>query len=473
LTVDREEVSLIGYNVAARKDRSDGRIGGGVIVFVRDDLRCVAQLDVATVAERVWLTVHTDHGPFLLGLWYRPPDSGADSIISLATEHDVLSQDAFGTILVGDMNVHQKSWLTFSNADTVEGKLLQNVSLDRGWREFVRKPTRDDHLLDLVLSDLAQGVSTKVLPKIADHNVVIVSVNFTVPQTAIVERGMWHFKSADWIGLNKAFGAVKWKDVLDWSSPAVVVESLNAVILKLSKRFIKFKVSTVQKRTHEYLNEKCLEAIQKKVDAAGTQNEANEAQKCSEVLLSAFRGWQDKMRKVLEALPKGSKKWWTLTKTLMDRKTQCSSIPPLKKGKEYILDPKGKAELFAETWKAKCVLPDSVSEVIEDHHFVPPAGIPTLGEFLPLRMRTAVKVLAGLDESKATGPDGIPSIILKRCARTLCLPIILLARLIIDTSEWPWQWHWLAPVYKKKSVSNPGNYRGVHLTAHLGKSVER
>ena len=61
------------------------------------------------------------------------------------------------------------------------------------------------------------------------------------------------------------------------------------------------------------------------------------------------------MRKVLEALPKGSKKWWRLTKTLMDRKTQCSSIPPLKRGKEYILDPKGKAELFAETWKAKCV----------------------------------------------------------------------------------------------------------------------
>ena len=33
--------------------------------------------------------------------------------------------------------------------------------------------------------------------------------------------------------------------------------------------------------------------------------------------------------------------------------------------------------------------------------------------------------------------------------------------------------HWLAPLFKKKSVYNPGNYRGIHLTAQLSKVVER
>ena len=88
-------------------------MGGGVILFVRDDLRCVAQIEVNTSAERVWVSVHTDQGAILVGLWYRPPrsDSGMESIVSLVEEHRVLSQGVFGTMLVGDMNVHEKSWL--------------------------------------------------------------------------------------------------------------------------------------------------------------------------------------------------------------------------------------------------------------------------------------------------------------------------------------------------------------------------
>ena len=33
--------------------------------------------------------------------------------------------------------------------------------------------------------------------------------------------------------------------------------------------------------------------------------------------------------------------------------------------------------------------------------------------------------------------------------------------------------HWILPLYKKKSPWDPGNYRGVHLTSQVGKTVER
>ena len=33
--------------------------------------------------------------------------------------------------------------------------------------------------------------------------------------------------------------------------------------------------------------------------------------------------------------------------------------------------------------------------------------------------------------------------------------------------------HWIFPLYKKKAVSNPNNYRGIHLTPVLSKVVER
>ena len=40
---------------------------------------------------------------------------------------------------------------------------------------------------------------------------------------------------------------------------------------------------------------------------------------------------------------------------------------------------------------------------------------------------------------------------------------------------WPmcWRVHWIIPIYKRKAVSDPSNYRGVHLTTLLSKVAER
>ena len=46
---------------------------------------------------------------------------------------------------------------------------------------------------------------------------------------------------------------------------------------------------------------------------------------------------------------------------------------------------------------------------------------------------------------------------------------------ILDTGAWPESWivHWIVPLYKRKSVFDPVNYRGIHLTCQLSKVVER
>ena len=67
-----ENVALEGYVVVGRRDRDDGRICGGVIAFARRDVAAnVAHLHRSVEAERFWLVIHTDQGPYLLGVWYR------------------------------------------------------------------------------------------------------------------------------------------------------------------------------------------------------------------------------------------------------------------------------------------------------------------------------------------------------------------------------------------------------------------
>ena len=90
----------------------------------------------------------------------------------------------------------------------------------------------------------------------------------------------------------------------------------------------------------------------------------------------------------------------------------------------------------------------------------------------PLAARDIMK---SLREDSATGPDLVPTRIIKHCADSLAIPVYLLAMTILRTGRWPelYTLHWLACLHKKKCVSDPKNYRGVHMTAQLAKVLER
>ena len=98
-----------------------------------------------------------------------------------------------------------------------------------------------------------------------------------------------------------------------------------------------------------------------------------------------------------------------------------------------------------------------------------------LEEIVVLRSRRALKLLASLDESKATGPDHIPASILKRIAKEICVPFTILCRRLLQEACWPqiWRLHVICPLYKRGSAFMSGNYRGIHLTAILAKTAER
>ena len=66
LTRAVEEVELEGYALVARRDRR-GQWGGGVLIFVRAEVQAhVTLVEVSDVAERVWVMVHTNQGPYLV-----------------------------------------------------------------------------------------------------------------------------------------------------------------------------------------------------------------------------------------------------------------------------------------------------------------------------------------------------------------------------------------------------------------------
>ena len=144
------EVVIEGYACVARRDRRDGRRGGGVAVYaLREVSQQVTLLAESVAAERLWLMLHLHQGPHLLCAWYSPPGE-RDSIHTLQQEWEEHKDHALGSIVVGDLNVHQANWLRHSSRNSPEGAELHQICCDMGMKQVVETPTRSDYLLDLV-----------------------------------------------------------------------------------------------------------------------------------------------------------------------------------------------------------------------------------------------------------------------------------------------------------------------------------
>ena len=340
-------------------------------LFVRVDCAAtVVLLEHSETHDRSWHLVHTTLGPLLLCVWYRPPRQGeTHSVETLEAEWLRHCDQAVGTVIAGDLNVHSQRWLTHSAAETTpEGTALCSFCDAYGFEEKVQKPTRGKHLLDLVLTDLDKEVESEVLPKLADHALVLVKVQAPVPKTVEVERECWLFEKGDWKALDKELRNTNWNTVLferdtvagTFTSKEVdqATARFTEHLLHTLRKHVPVQKKTLSKSTHPWIDEHCYQLVAEKRAAEGTEEYADKLKKCSEGLLEAYKKWVVRTREKLLELPKASKRWWKLARSLAQRTEKNSSIPPLRRTDgTWATGAEEKAELFLETFCSKYKLP--------------------------------------------------------------------------------------------------------------------
>ena len=467
-----EDITLESYELVARRDRDDGRKCGGVAVFVHESVKSrVTLLSKSATSERVWLVLHADVGPFLIGVWYRPPEPGETGTIkSLEDEWGMHSKESLGTILVGDMNVHHRSWLRHSSRNSVEGEALRTFCDSVGLRQIVKVPTRGEHLLDLLITDLDE-TKCKVIPKIADHSGLLATLPLPVPKSEILTRTVWQFRDADWDGLKGALTEQSWT-WLEHVDAHEGAQRLTELILGHARRYIPQRCVKERKTTHPWVNDRVIELVRLKREAEGSEHEAVCRDRCSAGILEEYGKYVIRERAALKDMPQCSKPWWSKSRRLMQKKGIVSSIPALRDSGKWVLDACAKADLFVATLSGKYTLAAAEVNAYTD---LEPSMFKEQAVLADVTEKGAEEVLSRLREDSGTGPDCLPARILKYCAKELAKPVQLLTLLIIATGAWPEMWlqHWVAPLFKKKNVYDPANYRGIHLTAQLSKVVER
>ena len=85
------------------------------------------------------------------------------------------------------------------------------------------------------------------------------------------------------------------------------------------------------------------------------------------------------------------------------------------------------------------------------------------------------RVIRKIKPKTSSGPDGFPSILVKKVARSLTFPLSEIFRSFMSDGKIPdiWRHGIITPVYKSGIASDPGNYRPIALTSVFCKVMER
>ena len=464
-----------GYELVARKDNGTKAHGGGVLVYVDTKVAArVTFMGESKEADRVWVMFHSSQGPYLLGAWYRAPSAQVDdSLTSLQSEMDIHGASALGILLVGDMNVHHSRWLG-SCSTTAAGEALRGIAADCSLMQLVRGATHEHgNRLDLVLTSMPDIATAVVGQRVTDHNMILTRLRLQVPKAELVHRRVHNFNRADWDRLVDSIEEDDWCGLEDPSVDEAAV-SFTKRMRAIIDEAIPQKVIKENKGSHPWIDDHVLASVQDRNEAQGTEREAAAAAECSEVMLHARLSYQERTKRELQELPPGSKQWWKRSRELLHQKSTASAIPALKNpaSNEWCLTPQSKADLLAETFAAKSKIQPSVGEFRAEET---EACEMQVWEPWMITEEHVEAALRSLREQSATGPDLIGVRVLKRCSAALAVPVHKLIQRILEEGEWPsvWASHWLVPIYKRKAAGDPGNYRGVHLTAQISKVCER
>ena len=129
------------------------------------------------------------------------------------------------------------------------------------------------------------------------------------------------------------------------------------------------------------------------------------------------------------------------------------------------------AELFNEFFQSVFIdegqeeLPDFADQVEPD----------CILQNIQLTPTEVLQELVELDKNKAAGPDGIPAMVLRRCANQLAGPLTHLFQKTLETGRLPKDWKHakITPIFKKGSKKKPENYRPISLTSQPCRVLEQ
>lgn len=233
----RDELCCLrGYRVF-RSDRR-GRVGGGVAIYVREDIKCKLKClsQAYSEIEYVFVELAGDESKLLVSTVYRPSSNiDISPFIALMEE---ISLSSPNMILCGDFNSNILRDHSLIDAMSAFNLRAVNTTIPTHFSCYL--PT----LLDLFwVSDLEKVALYDQLTAAAfsKHDLIYLSFDFNI--TPAVKTIQYRdFKHIDYALLEEHVRSINWETIYYMPSPNEQIDFLNSNILKLYNRHVPLRI---------------------------------------------------------------------------------------------------------------------------------------------------------------------------------------------------------------------------------------
>ena len=461
-----------GYSQWHRKDRNED--GGGVALCHKIGTRLqVLDEEIPSELEVIIFRYFDSSGePTLVLGCYRPPSQGYGLLRYINENLDalILKYKAKHVFIIGDLN--PRNIQTQFNECIAINNLYNHVNF----------PTHiSGSSLDPVLSDMSSDkvtCSSMGFVGTSDHVAVLTTLDFKKPRAEKFSRQLWKWESADWVAINEHLQSMKWSAILAGDIDNQV-STLTTILKETQSQFVPSIRHEQRTSDQPWFGVRCRAAARAKHQAwrrfkqhpsdSNKQRHRLAGRDMQAVQEWAIENWKEKTRNKLQDGSIGSKQWWSLVKSKQGEKPE-TAIPPLVSTEGQIfLTSASKAEQLGAFFSNKMTVDDPDR---------PPPSIPRVtgnrcSEVFIDKAMVESK-LSKLDTNKATGPDGVSPLFLKKCAAVLAEPLSIIYNRCFETGTWPtsWKCSHVVPVHKKGSKSVLKNYRPVSLLPIISKVFE-
>ena len=464
--------NIPGYCLWERKDRKQGAKGGVAFCYKTNLHIQPLDPDIPDPLEIMFFKLIVDNiNSVLMCALYRPQWQGREPLDFLSNNIDALliRYNCSNIILLGDWNQHL--------VQDAFDELLSMHSL----HNHVDFPTHQSgSSLDPVISDipdLLESCESLSFVGTSDHNGILTKFSIAASKEDETPRTLWLWDKGDWETCRNILHA-RMDDILR-GDPEDQVSNLSKIINDLQRAHIPQRQHIMYSQDQPWFGYKCRQVSNKKYSCWKRYksrptffNRELHRQACAQLKRTikwAKSHWYEDLRKKLKRGSIGTKQWWAIVKSQQGL-SKNDLIPPLNtKEGEVAISSIQKAETLAQHFAGKMTVKDPTR--------CAPVTIPRTNKSLctlVIQEANIEKALASLDVNKAIGPDGVSPHFLKNCSKELAPILAQIFRNCTQQKLWPklWKAAKVVPAHKKKSKTDPKNYRPISLLPILGKVFE-
>ena len=485
-----------------------GRFGGGVALYLRNDIASTSE-NILTYSNDVIeiIATYSKKENLLLVTLYRQPDDSSHGRSSTSKQFKKAISELSSTltaldttpviIIGGDFNLPHTSWPdgspdTHCPADEREMiACLNEFCIEHLLSQIIQQPTHiQGNILDLVMTNNISLIHdyncVPTLRSISHHSMINLETSYKSPNFSSNEKehhdklsplDQLNFQSKDvnWDSFDAALLSVDWVENLQDKSPNEMLDTLCKVIQEYSKSHVPQRKKPLSKRNRVTRLKNNLKRRKKRINSQ-LRNHPSLARRNN--LYSELIQVEVKLQKLckesnlyhenkaVDAIKENVKYFYSYAKKKSKVKTK---VGPLlnQETNTLTVDSIEMADLLANQYDSVFSSPSSIPPIIEE------SSLPINN--IVIEKCEIIVAIEELKSSAASGADGIPAILFKKCKQSLSGPLTTFWNACMNNSYIPetLKQSIITPLHKGGSKSEAANYRPVALTSHIIKIYEK